>query len=105
MKVMKREFVSDESKYLYKCPKCGATLEHTDSSGDWHRLNLDAINCYYCPACKIVVEYYYSLNCIKCVDEDDGNVSSISFKNYTNTDYVEIDSVEGVWNFPAIKEA
>jgi len=103
-KITKSEFVSNESKYLYKCPKCGTALEPTDGPDDWDNLDLDRMDCHYCPNCEIMVEYYYSLDCVKYVD-DDGNRSNLVLKNRAGTEYVELESVQGAWNFPKVEIA
>ena len=103
-KMMKKEFVSDETKYAYKCMKCGATLEQTDGADCWDNLDLDRLERHYCPNCDVTFEYYYSLDSIQCNDETEGK-SILTFSNKPGDEHVALRSVDGEWNLLATEDA
>ena len=46
----KRDFVSEESNYDYKCLACGAQLTEDDfGSSGWDKLSLDLMEDWSCP--------------------------------------------------------
>ena len=66
----KLDFVSEESKYFYKCLNCGGQLTEDDLGSGWDKLSLDLLERWSCPKCGNDYEYYYSLDCIQAYDDD-----------------------------------
>jgi len=97
-KIKKVELVSDESKYAYKCMKCGAELEQDDHGGSWDNISLDRMEIQHCSKCGKMFEYYYSLDCIQCEGEE--KQETVLFTNSPDNDYIEIGDVTGEWKLP-----
>lgn len=103
-KIMKKEFASDETKYAYKCLRCGGQLHQTEGADDWDNLDLDRLERHYCPNCDSTFEYYYSLDCVQYTDENEDQ-STVVFSNKSGEEHVELKAVEGQWNLPEAEVA
>ena len=95
MKIL--DFVSDESKFFYKCLNCGGQLEEDQEPDGWNVLSLDNVERWFCPKCGNNYEYYYSLDCIQAYDDEHEELGAMVFINKIGTDKVEITTAEGIF--------
>lgn len=79
--VAKYHLASDESKYAYKCLKCGGWLEPQDIGSAWDNLDLDRMEIQHCSKCGKTYEYYYSLDFIQYIPLEAGQQKRLFFKN------------------------